>query len=93
LDALRREIREELGCELSADTAPYRTYVAQAFGEPDGVLVEMAVYRGSLVGDPRPAAEIAKVRYFSSADYNQMPRKAPAVEEVLRDLKADGLVD
>ena len=63
VDALAREIREELACDLvRADTIFYSNYVAQAFGEPEGVLVCMNSYLGAILGPSgggfvgRPAA-------------------------------------
>ena len=58
LDALDREVREELGCGL--DRAVCRTlgsYRAPAANEP-GFTVEAELFAASLVGDPRPCGEI-----------------------------------
>jgi 8-oxo-dGTP diphosphatase len=58
LDALEREIREELGCGL--DRVACRglgIFRAQAANEP-GFTVEAELFAALLVGDPRPSGEI-----------------------------------
>ena len=58
LDALEREVREELGCGLDrAACRSFGTFRAPAANEP-GCTVEAELFAASLVGDPRPAGEI-----------------------------------
>lgn len=88
-DALTREIREELGCDLVRQEIVFHSrYVAQAFGEPEGVLVSMNTYNGKPIGTPLPRAEIAEARFFTSEEYQQMPSRAPAIDALLSDLRA-----
>jgi len=48
IEALRREIREELSAEIAEGSlAPFGHYVEQAFGQPDGVLVSAHAFVGS----------------------------------------------
>jgi 8-oxo-dGTP diphosphatase len=55
-EALAREIREELGCEI-ADGRRLGTFSAPAANEP-GLIVEAILYAVDLVGQVHPAAEI-----------------------------------
>jgi 8-oxo-dGTP diphosphatase len=58
LDALEREVREELDCGLDLATCrTLGTYRAPAANEP-GFTVEAELFAASLVGDPRPSGEI-----------------------------------
>jgi 8-oxo-dGTP diphosphatase len=94
VQALAREIREELGCELApSDTRLFNRYVAQAYGRPNGTLVSMSAYLGTLVGIPAPRAEVSEMHYFTRGEYQLMPERAPAAELVLADLKERGLID
>ena len=58
LDALAREIEEELGCTLDRATCrPLGIYRAPAANEP-GFTVEAELFAVSLLGEPRPSGEI-----------------------------------
>ncbi len=58
LDALEREVREELGCGLDrAACRPMGLFRAPAANEP-GFTVEAELFAASLIGDPRPSGEI-----------------------------------
>ncbi len=70
---LIRELREELGVELSpADLRPLGTFTAEAANEP-GFLVVADVFAVDL-GEQHPAigAEIAEARWVSAADAEQL---------------------
>lgn len=76
--ALRREVREELGGEVRAPRLLGR-YRADAVGQGIGARVELACYAGELLGEPRPAAEIAELAWMSLAEYRSSAEPAPAV--------------
>lgn len=57
-DALRREVEEELGCEV-VDLLPMTVIHSQAADRP-GDTVEVHCFSGRIVGDPTCAAEIAE---------------------------------
>lgn len=57
LDALRREIREELGCGLSGTPVALGRFTAPAVNEA-GCTVEAEMFAVTLAGEIRPAAEI-----------------------------------
>jgi 8-oxo-dGTP diphosphatase len=59
--ALKREIREELGCEAD-DLRMIGVFVDSA-GGVDDMDVEVTLIAGSLIGDPKPMAEIEEVRW------------------------------
>ncbi len=61
LDALEREIREELGCGLDrAACQGLGIFRAPAANEP-GFMIEAELFAASLVGDPRPSGEIEEL--------------------------------
>jgi 8-oxo-dGTP diphosphatase len=58
LQALSREIREELGCDIALPGAEYLGEFSAAAAHEHGYRVEAKLYRVSLIGEPKPAAEI-----------------------------------
>ncbi len=91
VEALRREVREELGIELAAP-AELRRYVAPAYGEGEGAMVDMTCFTAQLLGTPRPTSEIAELTYVTRDEYRAHAETAPAIHEVLDDLVASGQV-
>jgi 8-oxo-dGTP diphosphatase len=91
VEALRREVREELGIELAAP-AELRRYVAPAYGEGEGAMVDMTCFTAQLLGTPRPTSEIAELIYVTRDEYRAHAETAPAIHEVLDDLVASGQV-
>ena len=90
-EAVRREVREELGVALRPETCrSVTTVTAAAYGEGEGAVVVLACYTGELVGTPTPSAEVAELRYFGLADYEAEAEQAPAVVVLLRELFPDG---
>jgi 8-oxo-dGTP diphosphatase len=78
--ALRREIGEELGLEIDAQT------IREAFVERStayglaGVNLQMHCFTGNAVGEPRPDREIAELSWVVPNDRHCC---APAVQQVL----------
>lgn len=93
LDAVCRELSEELAISLDRSSLTlYGVFVAQAYGEPEGVFVELHCFMGSYEGTIRASGEIADVEFFTLDSYRAMPETAPAVVLLLRQLHADALV-
>ena len=67
-DCLKREIKEELDCEIDFGTLTYiGEYADVAAGEPDHEVV-IDLYQGKLIGDPKPSHEIKKIHWIGKAD-------------------------
>ncbi|MEV6275042.1 NUDIX domain-containing protein [Nocardia sp. NPDC051832] len=78
--ALVREVREEVGVQLSEHAiTPEVTITAPAHGRP-GTLVEMHCFRAPGQGVPAPAAEIAEMAWLGPEDGHLC---APAVVRAL----------
>lgn len=91
-DALRREVREELGIGL-ADPAVLKRYVAPAYGEGEGAMVDMTCFTARLLGTPQPMGEIAELTYVTHEEYREHAETAPAIHDVLADLVANGQIN
>ncbi len=80
-DSLRREIREELGCEVAV-----HDLVADHTHAYPGVVVRLRTYNATVVdGQPRPS-EHAELRWVQLSDLralNWAPADVPTVEKIL----------
>jgi len=88
LDALLREVKEELTVSLLPDTlVRLGAYRAPAHDYPAGTSVDLVCFSADFEGEIRAAAEIEEVAWLGRGD---MERCAPAVRLVMEDLKARG---
>lgn len=90
IECLERELREELGAHVHAEALEHLgTYIDVAAGETKIVQVEL--YRGSLIGEPAPTSEIGELVWFGSGD--DRARLAPSiVKQIIPDLIARGIL-
>ena len=94
VDALHREIREELGTDIVGESVEeLGVFEAEAFGHPAGTQLHMTCFLADLADEPAPSSEIAEIRYFTVAEYAAMPHVAPGSMLVFRRLQSMGLVD
>jgi len=63
IEALSRELLEELGCTIAPKVSRLGIFSAPAANEPD-TIVEADLYRVELIGLPRPMEEIAELRWI-----------------------------
>ncbi|WP_330231645.1 NUDIX domain-containing protein [Nocardia sp. NBC_00508] len=90
--ALHREVREELGVGVVAYDE-LGVFQAEAYGHSPGTRLHMTCFTAELDGEPRPAGEIAELRYFTVREYAAMDRVAPGSMMVFRRLHELGAVD
>lgn len=91
IDALTREIEEELTVQLDTDSLEYfGTFEAQAHGKAEGILVKMTCYTWTYKGQIEPASEIEEFTWFSYDDKH----KSSAVDQIIFDYcKNNDLID
>lgn len=90
LQALRREVTEELNVQLVPETIKlYGVFEAQAHGRPIGTIVRMTCYTGEFSGEIVPSSEIQKCDFFS---YAQKALTSPVDFLIFDDLRAKGLI-
>lgn len=92
-ECLNRELREELGDVQAANVEYVGTYSDVAAGGGDGPpkTVRIELYRGELVGEPAPHAEIRELVWFGEGD--DCRQLAPSlVNKILPDLIARGIL-
>lgn len=89
---LAREIKEELDAEIVGGSIEYiGTYTDVAAGAPDKD-VEIKLYRGELVGEPKPSTEIVRFHWLEREDAAH-PRLSPIIrKKILPDLMKRGIL-
>jgi len=70
-DALRRELLEELGCDLAGAPRPLGRFSARAANEA-GLMVEAELFAVTLAGEIRPAAEIEDAIWHDPDDLDSI---------------------
>ncbi|WP_324188618.1 NUDIX domain-containing protein [Nocardia flavorosea] len=92
LQALHREVREELGVGVTG-ISPLGVFEAEAYGHSAGTQLHMTCFLGEVTAAPAPTGEIAEFRYFTGAEYAAMPEVAPGSLLVFEHLHRLGLID
>ena len=91
VETLTREISEELSVELVPETIAYiNTFTAQAYGKPEGVLVEIKCYSAEHRGELVPGGEIEALEWVSTAD---LPRLGKLFQIILTWFKERDRID
>lgn len=92
LQALHREIREELGVGVTG-VSRLGVFEAEAYGHAAGTPLHMTCFLADITADPAPTSEIAELRYFTGGEYAAMPEVAPGSLLVFEHLHRLGLID
>ncbi len=90
-EALRREVREEVGCEIGEKVESLETFEDWAHGR-DNTKVQIKLYQGELRGEPQPSSEIAEIDYLDSTSD---PKKLSdiAINQMFPWLKGKGFIN
>jgi len=64
LQALTREIEEELGCQLNPSTIVFLGSFSDSAADMVNATVTVRLYAAQLVGEPSPRSEIENLRWF-----------------------------
>jgi 8-oxo-dGTP diphosphatase len=89
LECLARELKEELG-EVSVNGLEYLGTYTDRAARGDGKTVSIELYKGELVGEPRPCSEIRELVWFGETDDRAL--LAPSLaNRILPDLARRGI--
>ena len=91
VQALCREIKEELSVDLKTETLQFvGEFQAQAHGHPEGTIVKMTCYTADYTGELKPDSEIEEIVWLNHADKD----KIAEVDKLIFDfLKGKNLID
>jgi len=88
--ALSREVKEELNIDLAETSIKhYGTFIAQAHGKAEGVMVQMTCYTANFTGEIKPSSEIQDLAYYTFA---QRDIVGPVDQIIFDDLREKGLI-
>ncbi len=95
VEALCREIKEELNINLAKEKLRFYTHIsAPAFGEATDLQMEQDCFlTKELHLIPVPAAEIEAIRYFTLAEYLREKNQAPGAVMILQQLQQENRID
>jgi len=68
LACLKREVKEEIDCEIEPNSIKFlKEFEDVAHGYED-TLLNVRLYEGNLIGEPKPSSEIVEIKYMDSKD-------------------------
>lgn len=90
VEALIREVREELSVDLLPSSIKYvGTFEAQADGKPEGIIVKMICYIGIYKGHLQASSEIEEIVWLT---YGDRERCSPVDKIIFRWLHDQGKI-
>jgi 8-oxo-dGTP diphosphatase len=91
MDCLHREVMEEAAARIDSASLKYLTTIEdEAFGK-DNTIVQIKLYFGELLNEPKASSEIAELAYFDSmVDIKHL---SPAGVQILAWLKEHGYIN
>jgi 8-oxo-dGTP pyrophosphatase MutT (NUDIX family) len=93
IQALIREIREEMNIEIAANKLTFFMHIsAPAFRESAEIIMEQDCFIYDLRSRLMPGAEIGELRFFSFEDYLQEEHLVPGVIILFEELVKRGLI-
>lgn len=75
IDCLKREVLEEIGCEVNESSLRYLT-TFEDIAHGDLAMLHLRMYEGKLIGAPKPNSEIVEIGYF---DTNSDPKNLSVI--------------
>jgi 8-oxo-dGTP pyrophosphatase MutT (NUDIX family) len=67
VDCLVREVKEEVNSELDRNTIKFlHEFETEAHGK-ENTMLNIRLYSGELLHEPKPSSEIAEIKYFDSS--------------------------
>ncbi len=91
IEALTREIKEELSVDLVPETIRYMgQFEAQAHGKAEGVIVRMTCYTAGFRGELKPDSEIEEASWLR---YQDRDKSSPVDQIIFEWLHQQGMID
>lgn len=87
IECLRSEIREELSCEINVGSLELIGEYTDIAATP-GRDVMIRLYRGKLIGEPKPSSEIGALHWISKKDFNNQKVSPIIRNKIIPDIAA-----
>lgn len=66
LECLKREVGEEIGCSIDESSIKFLTEFEDVAHGKGNALVNIRMYGGKLIGEPKPSSEVAEIGWFDT---------------------------
>ena len=66
MECLKREVKEEINCEIDEPSLKFLTEFEDIAHGQGGALVNIRMYEGNLIGEPKPSSEVVEINYFDT---------------------------
>jgi 8-oxo-dGTP diphosphatase len=66
IDCLKREVMEEVCCDVDIKSLKFLMEFEDVAHGKESTLLNLKVYKGSLIGDPKPSSEIVELGWFDT---------------------------
>lgn len=66
LACLKREVKEETGCDVDENSLKFLNEFEDVAHGKDFDLLNVRMYEGKLIGEPKPSSEIVEIGYFDT---------------------------
>lgn len=66
IECLKREVLEEIGCKIDGASLKFLHEFEDVAHGKGGDLVKIRMYKGKLIGVPKPSSEIVEIGYFDT---------------------------
>lgn len=67
IECLKREIKEEVGCEIEEKSLKYLVELEDIAHGKEESLLNLKLYKGKLIGEVKPSSEIVEIAYFDTS--------------------------
>jgi len=91
IECIKREVKEEIGCEIEEASLKFlKEFEDIAHG--DQAMLNIRMYEGKLIGEPKPLSEIVEIGYF---DTNSDPKFLSTIAQrtIFPWLKSQGYIN
>ena len=91
LDCLKREVFEEVSCRIDENSIHFlNEFLGPAHGSGSSLL-NIRLYGGKLIGEPKVSSEVFEIGYFDSSDKNHLSEIAQ--NQIFPWLKKNGFIN
>lgn len=66
IECLKREVKEEVGCEIDESSLKFLTEFEDMAHGKENAMLNVRMYEGKLIGEPRPSSEVVEIGWFDS---------------------------